>query len=232
MADTRQSDRAERWTTSTQTRVVLRPVGTPLPLGFLGLLIATTGFAGLQLGWVPPEQGRLVALAVLASTVPMQLLASVVGFLARDPVAGTGMGVLAGTWGAVALVTLASPPGATSPALGTLLVAAACAMLVPAVAGVTKLAAAGVMALAAVRFAVTGVAQLTGASGWLRAAGVVGLVLAAGALYAALAFELEDVRHRTVLPVLRRGAGRDVMRGSLGDDLASVAREAGVRPQL
>ncbi|GIG29066.1 hypothetical protein [Cellulomonas marina] len=213
-------------------RVVVRPLGTPLPLGFLGLLVATTGFAALQLGWVPADQGRAVALGVLAATVPTQFVACVLGFLARDPVAGTGMGVLAGTWGAVALATLTSPPGATSPGLGVLLLAAAAAMLVPVAAATTKLVAAAVMGLAAVRFAVTGVAQLTGDPGWLTAAGVVGLVLAVVALYAAVAFELEDAHHRTVLPVLRRGAGADVMTGSLDEELGSLAHEAGVRRQL
>jgi len=106
------------------SRVVVRPMGTPLPLGFLGLFAATLGFSALQLGWLPPEQGRNIALGVLALTVPTQLVAALYGFLARDPVAGTGMGVLFGTWGAAALVTLTSPPGAHSAGLGVLFLAA------------------------------------------------------------------------------------------------------------
>lgn len=35
------------------TRVFLRPLATPLPLGFLGLFFATMLMAGLELGWVP-----------------------------------------------------------------------------------------------------------------------------------------------------------------------------------
>ncbi|MFS0703442.1 hypothetical protein AB6N23_02860 [Cellulomonas sp. 179-A 9B4 NHS] len=219
-------------TTSPQVRVVVRPIGTPLPLGFLGLFLATTAFAAVQLQWVPAEQGRVVALGVLASTVPVQLLASVLGFLARDPVAGTGMGVLAGTWGAVALATLTSPPGAVSAGLGVLLLAAGVAMLVPAAAASTKLVAAAIMALAGVRFALTGVAELTGDRGWFTVAAVVGLALAALALYGAFGFELEDVRHRTVLPLGRRGAGQVALTGSADDELSTVAHEAGVRRQL
>ncbi|MFC8192124.1 hypothetical protein ACFUMH_10735 [Cellulomonas sp. NPDC057328] len=217
---------------SPPVRVVVRPIGTPLPLGFLGLLLATTAFAALQLQWVPADQGRAVALGVLASTVPMQLLASVLGFLARDPVAGTGMGVLAGTWGAVALTTLTSPPGAVSAGLGVLLLAAGVAMLVPAAAATTKLVAAAIMALAGVRFALTGVAELTGERTWFTAAAIVGLVLAALALYGSFGFELEDVRHRTVLPLGRRGAGQVALTGSADDELSAVAHEAGVRRQL
>ncbi|MGY1650666.1 hypothetical protein [Geodermatophilus sp. SYSU D01119] len=96
------------------TRVVLRPVATPLPLGFPALALATTALAAVQLGWVPPPGGRVAALTALAATVPLQLLASVVGFPARDPVAATGTGVLAGTWGVVGLTTYTSPPGAVS----------------------------------------------------------------------------------------------------------------------
>jgi hypothetical protein len=55
---------------------------------------------------------------VLATTVPLQLLAAVMGFLARDPVAATGMGILSGTLGAVSLATLTSAPGAAGEGLG------------------------------------------------------------------------------------------------------------------
>ncbi len=213
-------------------RIMVRPIGTPLPLGFLGLLVATTGFSALQLGWLAPEQGRVVALGVLAFTVPVQLIASTYGFLARDPVAGTGMGVLAGTWAAAGLATSTSPPGSSSAGLGVLFVAAALAMLVPTAAAGEKLAAAGVMGLSACRFALTGIAEITGDPTWYTVAGVTGLVLAAAALYAALGFELEDAQHRTVLPVLRRGAGSDVMTGTVSDELRAVTHEPGVRKQL
>lgn len=214
------------------TRIVLRPIGTPLPLGFLGLFVSTAAFAVLQLGWLSPEQGRVVALAALLLTVPVQLLAAVYGFLARDPVAGTGMGILAGTWAVAGYVTLTSAPGTTSPGLGVVLLLAAAAMLVPAFAGLPKLVAAAVMALSAARFAVTGVAEVSGSSGWMTAAGTVGLALAALALYAALAFELEDTRHRTVLPLLRRGPAAGALDGDVGDQVRQVRHEAGVRNQL
>jgi succinate-acetate transporter protein len=185
--------------------------------------------SAVQLGWVPPDQGQVVALGILAFTVPVQLLASVLGFLARDSGAGTGMGVLAGTWAAVGLVTARAAPGSHSPGLGVLLLCAAAAMLVPAAAATGKLVAAAVMALSAVRFAVTGVVQLTGSATWTTLAGGIGLALAALALYAALAFELEDARQETVLPVARRGDGLAALDGA---NLSGVTQEAGVRPQL
>ena len=78
------------------------------------------------------DQGKPVALILIAFVVPLQAVASMLGFLARDGAAGTGMGILAGTWLSVALVTLAGRPGATSDALGLLLLVASVAMLVPA----------------------------------------------------------------------------------------------------
>lgn len=213
------------------SRIVLRPIGDPLPLGFLGLFVATSAFACLQLDWLPPDQGRVVALSALLFTVPLQAVASVYGFLARDPVAGTGMGVLAGTWAVTGYVTLTSPPGTSSAGLGLVLLLAAVAMLVPAVAG-SKVVAAGVMAGAGLRFAVTGIAEVTGSGTWYTVAGVVGLVLAALAVYAALGFELEDARHRTILPLLRRGPARSALSGGVGDQLSEVRHEAGVRNQL
>jgi succinate-acetate transporter protein len=186
----------------------------------------------LQLHVVPAEQGRVVAAGILGLTVPLQLVACVFGFLARDPVAGTGMGVLAGTWAAVAWSLLLSPPGSTSAALGVLLLCSAVAMCVPTAAATTKVAAMAVMGLSAFRFAVTGVGQLTASSAWLTFAGWVGLALGLVAAYAALTFELEDARHAPVLPLGRRGAGADTMTASVADQVASVPHEAGVRKQL
>lgn len=215
-----------------ELRVVVRPMGNPLPVGFLALMVATVAVAMLQLHVIPAEQGRVVAAGILGLTVPLQLVACVLGFLARDPVAGTGMGVLAGTWAAVASALLLSPPGSTSPALGVLLLCAAVAMCVPTAAATSKVAAMAVMGLSAVRFALTGIGQLTASSGWLTLAGWVGVALGVLAAYAALSFELEDVRHASALPLGRRGAGADTMTASAADELASVPHEAGVRKQL
>ncbi|MDW5328877.1 hypothetical protein [Plantactinospora sp. KLBMP9567] len=214
------------------TRIILRPTGTPLPLGFIGLVVATTAFACLQLGWLPADQHRQVALGALVFTVPVQLIAAVFGFLARDPVAGTGMGVLAGAWATAGAVTLTSPAGTTSSGLGVVLLAGAAALLVPTVAATGKLVAAAVMGLSALRFAVTGIAEITAAPDWSTAAGWCGLVLAVVALYAAAGFELEDVHRRTVLPLLRVGSGRSMLNDPIAGQLRGVAREAGVREQL
>jgi hypothetical protein len=214
------------------TRVVLRPLATPLPLGFLALAVATFAFASVQLSWIPRSESHTVALGVLVLTVPLQLLAAVMGFLARDPVAATGMGILAGTWGAVCLATLTSPPGAASAGLGVILLCSAACLLVPAVAAHAKLVPALVIATSAARFALTGIAEIDGGRSWMQAAGWLGVALAVLSAYAALALELEGSESRTVLPLGRRGASRKALDGQLSDQVADLATEPGVRQQL
>jgi succinate-acetate transporter protein len=200
---------------------ILRPIGNPLPLGFLGLAGGTLLVSGLQLGWLDQSQGKDVALMLITFVFPLQLITAIFGYLGRDVVVGTGMGVLAGSWLSIALVMLTSPPGSTSDALGLLLLLSGIGLLIAAIAAASgKLVATAVLGTAAVRFACTGMFELTASSTWEDIAGVVGLVLFALGVYAALAIALEDTRRATVLPTGRRGAG-------LG-----VAEEPGIRPQL
>ena len=216
-----------------RTRVVVRPVGTPLPLGFLALFTGSVVLAAPELQWVSPAQSHVIAIALLGFVAPLQGLACVFGLLARDPVAASGIGVLAGTWTTTGVSLLASPPGSTSPGLGVLLVVAAGALLLPAGVAATSKGGAGlVIAAAAVRFAISGGYELTGAPGWQHAAGIAGLVVAGLAGYGATAFELESALGHTVLPVLRRQRGRRAVSGRLGDQVADIAHEAGVREQL
>jgi succinate-acetate transporter protein len=215
------------------TRIVLRPLANPLPLGFLALGAGTLVVAGLQLGWVRTAEAPSTALILLAFVFPLQLLAAVLAFSARDVVAGTGMGLLSGTWLSIALVSLGGPPGAISGPLGLLLLFSAVALLVPAsVAAAGKVVPALVLVTASTRFASTGIYELGGGTAWKDVSAVVGLVLCALAVYAALAMAWEDARRRTLLPVLRRGRGRASIEGNLTDQLQLLEREAGVREQL
>jgi succinate-acetate transporter protein len=214
-------------------RIVLRPIGNPLPLGFLALAAATLLLASLQLRWLPSSEGDQVALILVAFVFPLQLLSSILGYLARDVVAGTGMGVLAGTWLSIGLVQLVGTAGSTSDALGVFLLAAAVAMTVPAAAAVSgKLLPVAILATTALRFATAGLYELTAADAWRVTTGIVGLALFALAVYGALAMTLEDAARRTRLPVGRRGAGHESMHGNLDAQLARIEREAGVREQL
>lgn len=226
-------EKAAREELASRTRVMLRPIAGPLALGFFGLAAATFVMSGLQLGWVDSTEGKQVAVCILAFTVPLQFTASLLGFLARDGVAATGMGVLAGTWAVIGLVTFSAKPGSTSDALGLFLLLAGVAIWAPASAAfVSKLVPALVLSIAGLRFLVTGVYQLTSNEAWEDTAGVIGLLLAAFAIYAAYAAELEDVLKRPVLPLGRRGRGESAVRGTYAEQIANVAHEPGVRQQL
>jgi succinate-acetate transporter protein len=168
----------------------------------------------------------------LALTVPLQLLAAVMGFLARDPVAATAMGILAGTWAATSLSVLTMPPGSTSEGLGVILLCSALCLLSPATGARTKVIPCLVILTSAARFASTGIAESTGRSEWLHIAGYLGIALAIVSFYAALALELEGSESRTVLPLGRRGVSQEVMHETLADQQEKVAREPGVRRML
>ncbi|MDQ3862332.1 MAG: GPR1/FUN34/YaaH family transporter [Actinomycetota bacterium] len=215
------------------TRIFLRPIASPLALGFLALGGATLLLSGSQLGWFAPRETFYVALALIAFGAPLQLLCCIFGFLARDPAAATGMGVLAASWLTIGLIKLNSTPAATSTVLGVFLVFAGLALLVPAIgAAFGKLVPAIVLLTAAARFFLTGLYQLSANPSLQYAAGVVGLVLLGVALYAALALEIEDAWRKTVLPVLRVGAGKTAVEGSVEDQIEGAGHEAGVREQL
>lgn len=225
---------AETATTSeSMTRIVLRPITSPLALGFLALGGATAVLSGLQLGWYGPDESTAVALALMVFGFPLQLLASIFGFLSRDAVAATGMGLLAASWLATGMVMLLTPPGSISPALGILLIFAGVALTIPALAAsFGKVVPALVLFVASVRFILTGLHQLTGAPAVEAVAGIMGLALLGVALYAALALELEDVQRKTVLPVLRVGMGLEALRATPAEQVSGVEHEAGVREQL
>jgi succinate-acetate transporter protein len=213
--------------------ISLRPVGAPTSIGFFGLAAASLPFSGLQLGWVRPDQGHQVALIMIGFAFLAQALAAVVGLLARDGTAATAMATLALTWLVVGWVMNTSPPGTTSRALGLLLIFSGSAMtLIGLTAALSKLVPAAVFLVAALRFFSTAGYHLTGAAGWQRTAGVIGLILFGLAMYAAWAANLEDALGRTVLPLGRRGKGRLAVTGSLLEQTRDVVTEPGVREQL
>lgn len=213
--------------------VFLRPIANPFALGFVGLAAATLTVAGQEIGWIPPHESHQVALIVLLSAPPLQLLACIFGFLGRDPVAATGMGLLAATWAIVGAVHAVTPPSSHSQALGTLLLVAAVGLLLSALmASETKVLPALVMGTTAARFLTTGLFELVGSHGLELASGAVGCLLAVIAVYGAVALELEGLEHRTVLPTLRRGRGREALVPDLAAQVKTVAAEPGVRNQL
>lgn len=216
--------------TDPSIRIVLRPLGSPLTVGMAGLTIASLVQSGLDLGWIPTSQTADVGLLLIAVPFVLQLLASILSYLARDGATGAAVGVLSTTWLAMGLLHVLSPPGTVNAALGLLLLAAGTVLALSSIAvGTAKPLPALVFATAAIRFAVAGVYQLSAVAFWQDAAGVLGLVVTALAAYSVLAFELEGQRHAPVLPTFRRPLPPPAAQTPVGDQIGDLTREPGVR---
>ena len=214
-------------------RINVRPIASPSTVGLFGLAAATFVLSGLQLGWVDAQQGKQVALVLIGFAFVSQLFASIVATLARDGVVASAMAVLSLTWLVIGLTLWFGQPGATSDALGLLLIVSCAAMaLIGSTAALSKLVPATVFSMASLRFGLTAVYQLTDASPWKTWSGVVGLVLAVLAIYTGWAFLLESACKRPVLPLGRRGEGVAAVKGTLGEQMKNVSNEPGIRAQL
>src|SRR3954467_15888932 len=78
------------------TRITLRPIGSPLPLGLLALMCAGVLLSLLEVEALPLDQGVQIALILVGFVVPLELIAAILSFLARDTVAVTALGLFPG----------------------------------------------------------------------------------------------------------------------------------------
>jgi succinate-acetate transporter protein len=212
------------------TRIVLKPIGSPLPLGFFTVAIDSVLVSALQWGVLPAADRRAVALVVFPAFV-MQLIVGIFAFLGRDSIAATLMMSFATTWLVDALVFYLNPPGAAA-ALGIFFIVFAVFAAFMLATALLKRALAAVLLVAVPRFFVAGIAELTGSQAVEQIGAVLGFLLAAVALYTAFALLLEDSRGREVLPVGRLGAARQATQGNLAAQLVNIERQAGVRRTL
>jgi hypothetical protein len=215
------------------TRITMRPLGSPLPLGFLAFGTGILLLTALDAHWIPPGDQRLVAALALGFCVPLELLAAIFGFLARDTAGGTTMGLFGASWIASALFMLLTPPGTESVAMTFLWGALGVAALVlAATAMMAKPFFSLLLAAAAARFG-TSAAHEAGVTGAIEPIGTaLGIALVVLALYGALALLLEDGKRHTVLPLFRMGEAKTALEGDLHDQLRDVSKEPGVRLQL
>jgi succinate-acetate transporter protein len=216
-----------------QVRVVLRPVASPLPLAFAAFGIGSLVFALQQLNVLSVQVAPSVDLLLTVFLAPLQLIAAFYAFWARETLAATGLSLLAVTWPSTLLVSKSLPIGATSPVLAAFYLALGGFLLVLAAPGlVGKPLIGSLIIVAAARFIVSGLYEALDDTGLERASGVLGLLITATGAYGALALGLEDVQHRTILPVGRRGEARTAFDGDLATQAEPLEHEAGVRRQL
>jgi succinate-acetate transporter protein len=212
------------------TRIVLRPIGSPLPVGFFTVAIDNAMVSALQWGTIPASGGRAVALIIFPAFV-VQAIVGIFALLGRDGAAGTVMLSFAATWLADALIYGLHPPGAAE-AQGIFSIVFAVFIAIMLTSTLPKRAPAAVLVVAAPRFLVSGIADITGSQPVAQAAAVLGYLLAVVALYAAFALLWEDSRGREIVPVGRRGPARQATTGSLAIQLRDIERQAGVRRTL
>jgi len=215
-----------------QTRIVLRPIGSGLPLGFFSFGIGMLLLACAGIGWIPVDEQKDLGMILIAFVFPLELLATVMVFLARDTLGATTLGLFATSWLALGWSDYASPPGQTSVTLGIYLFGFATTVLLLALMATQgKPFFSVLLVAAAARMVLTGVYEVGGSQRWYEIAGGLGLAISALALYGGTALGLEDVRQRELLLLFRRGGADEAFAG-FDAQLERLEAEAGVRQQL
>jgi succinate-acetate transporter protein len=212
------------------TRIVLQPIGSPMPLGFFTVAIDSVLVSALQWGLLPAADRRAVALIVFPAFI-VQVIVGIFAFRARDSIAATLMMSFATTWLVDALIFYVNPVGAAD-ALGVFFVVFAVFAAFMLASALAKRALAAVLVVAVPRFLIAGIADLAGNQTLSQVGAVLGFLLTAVALYTAFALLLEDTRGREVLPIGRLAMAHYATHGSLAMQLRDIERQAGVRRTL
>ncbi len=166
------------------TRIVLRPIASPLPLAFFTFGVGSMLQSGLQLGLVPQEEIPNLALLFGAFAFPPMFLAAIFAFLSRETLGATAIGLISFSWLATALVTYTSVSDPTHPALGLLNLALAVVLLLLGIIGILgKPLLSMVILLAFFRFGLNGIYEITAIGGLQTASGVFGCVIFLISLY-------------------------------------------------
>lgn len=216
-----------------QLTINLRPLANPLPLGLYSFGIGMLLLGAQSIGWIPVKEEVQVGVVLATFVFPLEGVAAIFAFLARDTLAATVLGLFTTSWLTIGLALIIGPPGESSLALGFYLFAfAAVVIALAAIALGGKPLIALTLALSAARAIIDGLYEVSRSIGFEQASGYVALAIAATAWYAGTAFLLEDLRQHWLLPVFRRGAGKTAMDGDLEDQLVRATGEAGIRQQL
>jgi succinate-acetate transporter protein len=215
-----------------QTRIMLRPIGSGLPLGFFSFGIGMLLLGCSAIGWIPVGEQKNVGMLLMAFVFPLELIATIVAFLARDTLGATTLGLFTTSWLALGWALDSSPPGSTSITLGVYLFGFATAAALLALMSIRGKPFFSVLLSAAVaRMVVSGVYEIGGAHEWYTISGGFGIALAALAMYGGTALALEDARQQELLPLFRRGGADRAFQGYEAQ-LERLEAEPGVRQQL
>src|SRR5579885_429623 len=113
-----------------QVRVTVRPYGSVVPLGFLAFGIGMFLYAAYDAPWVKATEGHTIGLMLVTFVGPLELLAAIIAFLARDTLAGVALGLFTGSWFLTGFTTMEAKPGQLSAAQGYFLIAFSIAVVI------------------------------------------------------------------------------------------------------
>jgi succinate-acetate transporter protein len=211
---------------------MLRPIGSGLPLGFFSFGIGMLLLGCSAIGWIPVGEQKDVGMLLMSFVFPLELVATIVAFLARDTLGATTLGLFTTSWLALGWADRSSPPGTTSITLGIYLFGFATAAALLALMSIQgKPFFSMVLSVAVARMVLSGVYEIGGAHRWYTISGGIGIALAALAMYGGTALALEDSRQQELLPLFRRGGAEQAFQGYEAQ-LARLEAEPGVRQQL
>jgi uncharacterized protein len=214
------------------TRIVLRPIGSSLPLGFYSFGLGMLLLASSSIGWIPATEQHEVGMALMSFVFPLELTATVFAFLARDTLGATTLGLFTTSWLSLGWGLLEASEGAKSVATGVYLFGfATVALLLAAMSTLGKPFFSVLLSLASLRMVLDGYYEVGGTRPWSTAAGGVAIALTLLAFYGGTALALEDVRAQELLPLFRRGGAQRAFEG-YDEQLRRLEHEPGVRQQL
>ena len=215
-----------------QTRIMLRPIGSGLPLGFFSFGIGMLLLGCSAIGWIPVGEQKNVGMMLMAFVFPLELIATIVAFLARATLGATTLGLFTTSWLALGWADYASAPGTTSVTLGIYLFGFGTAALLLALMSTrVKPFFSVLLGVAVARMVLSGVYEIGGVHAWYKISGGFGIALAALAMYGGTALALEDARQQELLPLFRRGGADQAFQGYEAQ-LERLEAEPGVRQQL
>lgn len=214
------------------TRIILRPIGSGLPLGLFALAIGTLLTGSAAFGIIPTSEIQQVGLMLVLFAFPLELLAAILAFMARDTMSATAFALFSASWLSIGMGLRLSEPGSTSAAVGMFELGVALSVAILAVlAAKAKPYITVLMGLSALRLAAHGIYELTSVQAWYTAVGVIAVLIVIGSLYGATAFILEDMHQREVLPLFRKRHAEEAFHG-FEHQLDRLEAEPGIRQQL
>lgn len=180
-----------------------------------------------------PAETVAFAIVILSFVAPLEIASAIFGFLSRDTGAATAMGIFGTGWVAIALYYLMLGTAAHTVTLGVFLIMNSFATLALAVSAVNgKRLLEAVLFFSTARFALAALTQFGFEGDVPIAAGAIGLLLGALAIYAGVAVLIDESRHDTLLPIFRSGAAKKSVERGLSDQTEHVHGEPGVRQHL